>query len=566
MPANNFWFRSLLVSPLGVAASLLVRLPALAGTVPAPAPVVPLSQIASADSSSLTAQVTSVSQLSDVQPTDWAFQALQSLVERYGCIAGYPNGTFRGNRAMTRYEFAAGLNACLDKMNELIQAGDNQVRQEDLAAIQKLEDEFGPELAALRGRVDSLEARTAKLEAQQFSTTTKLTGEVIFGPADASSINGNNNQAVFQSRVRLSFNTSFTGKDLLVTRLLYSNAPLFGINAPGTGSVTGEGRLTYQEGVTPVTVDWLAYYLPLGKKAQLFLSATGSFHADYVITTANPYNDGYTGGNGSLSFWAADNSIYFIGGGTGAAFTYNFSKVIGLNLGYLAGDNTSSAAVPGNTPGIPSVTSHGNGLFNGAYSGLAQLSFQPDHGNLKIALIYMNAYATPGSSIFNAGITGDATGLVGTTLANFPGSGTVGVSTGTQTNSYALSASYQFTPHFVVSAWGDYTNARIAHPAALGLTHGTGDIWAYALSLAFPDALVKGNLAGFIVGAEPYLANSKSIIPGAGNKVPIHIEGYYKFQVNDFISVTPGIIYLVHPDQTSGPGAVIGVLRTTFTF
>lgn len=41
------------------------------------------------------AQVTSVSQLSDVQPTDWVFQALQSLVERYGCIAGYPDGTFR---------------------------------------------------------------------------------------------------------------------------------------------------------------------------------------------------------------------------------------------------------------------------------------------------------------------------------------------------------------------------------------------------------------------------------------------------------------------------------------
>ncbi|MBD1842973.1 hypothetical protein H6F89_06020, partial [Cyanobacteria bacterium FACHB-63] len=36
-------------------------------------------------------QVTSVSQLSDVRPTDWAFQALQSLVERYGCIAGYPD-------------------------------------------------------------------------------------------------------------------------------------------------------------------------------------------------------------------------------------------------------------------------------------------------------------------------------------------------------------------------------------------------------------------------------------------------------------------------------------------
>lgn len=53
-------------------------------------------------------QVTSVSQFSDVQPTDWALLALQSLVERYGCIAGYPNSIYRGNRAITRYKFAAG--------------------------------------------------------------------------------------------------------------------------------------------------------------------------------------------------------------------------------------------------------------------------------------------------------------------------------------------------------------------------------------------------------------------------------------------------------------------------
>jgi hypothetical protein len=60
------------------------------------------------------ARVTSVNQLSDVQPTDWAFQALQSLVERYGCLAGYPDGTFQGNRAMTRFEFAAALNSWVD--------------------------------------------------------------------------------------------------------------------------------------------------------------------------------------------------------------------------------------------------------------------------------------------------------------------------------------------------------------------------------------------------------------------------------------------------------------------
>ncbi len=47
--------------------------------------------------------VTSVSQLSDVKPTDWAFTALQSLVERYGCIAGYPDSTFRGRQATTPF-------------------------------------------------------------------------------------------------------------------------------------------------------------------------------------------------------------------------------------------------------------------------------------------------------------------------------------------------------------------------------------------------------------------------------------------------------------------------------
>ncbi len=131
-------------------------------------------------------QVTSVSQLSDVQPTDWAFQALQSLVERYGCIAGYPDRTYRGNRAISRYEFAAGLNACMDRVNELIAAAtEDLATKEDLATLQRLQEEFAAELATLRGRVDALEVRTATLQEQQFSTTTKLVGEVAFALSDS---------------------------------------------------------------------------------------------------------------------------------------------------------------------------------------------------------------------------------------------------------------------------------------------------------------------------------------------------------------------------------------------
>jgi hypothetical protein len=63
-------------------------------------------------------QVTSITQFSDVKPTDWAYQALSNLVDRYGCVAGYPNGTFKGGQAMTRFEAAALLNACLDRVTE----------------------------------------------------------------------------------------------------------------------------------------------------------------------------------------------------------------------------------------------------------------------------------------------------------------------------------------------------------------------------------------------------------------------------------------------------------------
>ena len=78
-----------------------------------------VSDYAATSASSSREQVTSITQFSDVYPTDWAYQALSNLIERYGCVAGYPNGTYRGNRAMTRFEAAALLNACLDRVTEV---------------------------------------------------------------------------------------------------------------------------------------------------------------------------------------------------------------------------------------------------------------------------------------------------------------------------------------------------------------------------------------------------------------------------------------------------------------
>jgi hypothetical protein len=70
------------------------------------------------------AQVTSVSQLSDVQPTEWSYQAISNLISRYGCVAGYPNGTFKPGQAASRAELAALVNACIDRISEYQSAED----------------------------------------------------------------------------------------------------------------------------------------------------------------------------------------------------------------------------------------------------------------------------------------------------------------------------------------------------------------------------------------------------------------------------------------------------------
>jgi hypothetical protein len=546
------FLKAIVAVPAALGAATFIAGSALAQELPSAAsPTDSLNQINKYGSEGVAdqGQVTSVSQLSDVQPTDWAFQALQSLVERYGCIAGYPNRTYRGNRAMTRYEFAAGLNACMDRVNELIaSATADLVKKEDLNALKKLQEDFAAELATLRGRVDSLEARTKTLEAQQFSTTTKLAGEVIFQLAAAGTTEGsnNNNQTQFLNRVRLQLNTSTNGKDLLVTRLASGNSGFFS----GTqGPLTGEGRLTTQLSTgNNVAVDWLAYYFPVGKKLNFYVAAVGGLHVDYVAGTANPFIEDFGGGSGGLTFFSQSNSIYNIGGGSGVGITYKPNKSLAFNAGYLAGGQGNSAASPVDK----------NGLFNGSYAALFQVTGTPQKlgGKLQVAGTFVQGYHATGDNIFNA--YGSA--AVGTELANNGGFG--GLPVPASTTSGGVSISYKFTPKFVTSIWGSYTNADYKQAAVAD-----GEIWSYALALAFPDLGAKGNLGGIVVGAQPYLANAGELVAGSENRVPLQVEAFYKLQLNNYISVTPGIVYITNQGQSSTNGdVVIGTVRTTFKF
>jgi hypothetical protein len=535
-------------------------------------------------------QVTSVSQLSDVQPTDWAYQALQSLVERYGCIAGYPNGTFRGNRAATRYELAAALNACLDQIS------DRFATKEDLEAVKALQEEFKAELATLKGRVDSLEARAAVLEAQQFSTTTKLVGEAIFQgtiaggqapfirnpvPGPRPSVGDN---FTFNYRATLNFLTSFTGKDLLITSLQQGNYPQNVNVSTATGTFAGllGPQVAQANGDNNAMALFnLQYRFPvLNDKGTVYAVAVGGELSDFV-DTLNPNFD--SDGQGALSAFGLRNPIYrqinnFQGSqftGTGFGFNYAFNDKLSLGVGYLAVGSSAADSVSGlgNTP----LIGPGAGLFGGDYGAIAQLTFKPTK-SLGLGLTYVRSYTQAPPNVGFGGITGTA-------LANNPfaggsltiGSDTFSLRSPTSAHSVGGQFSWEVSPRFALSGWVGATFANSeASVNSINLNTNTvtnlfpdgadATILNFALAASFPDLFGKGNMGGIILGAEPSVVSSS--VPGTSNPdFPFHIEALYRFRVNDYISITPGVIALINPEGNSGNDPIIiGTIRTTFSF
>jgi Carbohydrate-selective porin, OprB family/S-layer homology domain len=547
---KRFW-NLFKVSPVVLAATFFVANSALAAEVNEQ--VTNVGELSEAQESNEMSQVTSVSQFSDVQPTDWAFQALQSLVERYGCIAGYPNSTYRGNRALTRYEFAAGLNACLDRVNELIAtATADLVSKQDLATLQRLQEEYSAELATLRGRVDGLEARTSELEANQFSTTTKLVGEAIFAVSDVfgdsrAARGGDptqdlNYNTTFSDRVRLKLLSSFTGTDQLETRLNAGNiVSNRGNDGLGTGTGTNMSRLSF-DGDTgnEVSIDKLNYAFNLTDAVRVKVDATGA----ELYENINNFNPDFaSSGKGALSRYGRFSPIYRQGqGGSGVTVTFNPKGAISLSGAYLA-----------RTANDPTLN---NGLFDGDNAIFGQISFQPTKA-FNIGLTYARTYQTDGAAnnLFQG---------TGSIFANTP----FGANTRTESNNYGVQATFQFSPQLAISGWGGYTTAD----ARTGINAGAdADIWYWAGALALKDFGGEGNVLGVIFGQPPKVTGG-SIKTVAGNttfddSTSYHLEGLYKYKISDNIQVTPGLLVIFNPEHNDANDTeYVGTLRTTFSF
>ncbi len=473
-------------------------------------------------------QVTNVNQLRDVSPADWAYEALRSLVDRYGCIAGFPNQTYRGNQALSRYEFAAGLNSCLNQIERLVASSEAVVR-EDIDTISRLTQEFEAELATLSGRVDDIESRTAFLEDNQFSTTTKLKGEVIFAIADTfgdgEGVDGDPTQTTFSDQVRLNFDSSFTGKDRLRTRLRAGNVARLdqatGFDATRLGFDFNNGN--------NIVVDDLYYRFPLldGKvKATVGTSSLGVhniFDLNNPILTSN--------GTGALSRFIRRNPILFQGiqgAGVGLSTKFGPAKITGHYLADDAADSTS-----------------GEGLFNGSFSTGAQASLSPTD-DLDLSLTYVYEYQTSDEVNLTGGTSSD--------LAQAP-FGAVD----TRAHQFGLGANYGLGDRFLLSATGALS---LASDAA-----GNNDATLYtaALTASLLDIGKEGAVFSVAGGVPPNLTENDG---GAEDEdTTFLIEAQYKYPINKNVIITPGAFVVINPEGNSDNDTqVVGVLRTTFKF
>ncbi|MEM7590145.1 MAG: iron uptake porin [Cyanobacteria bacterium P01_A01_bin.83] len=531
-------------------------------------------------------QITNVNSLRDIAPTDWAYSALRTLVERYGCITGFPDQTYRGNRALSRYEFAAGLNSCLNQIERLI-ANNENVTSEDLLKLQRLQQDFAEELKTFGSRIDNLESRTAEVEDNQFSTTTKLSGEVIFsltGVTGGDPDFEDDSEIIFNDRVRLNLNTSFFGSDLLITGLQAQN---FDGELDGSGSTqgtlfpndafwtSGSAKLSFEpqfprftpkdvsieKGGNSVELYKLLYIMPGPDKLTLF--AGPAAEVSDAFPAIIPFADE---GQGAVSRFASLNPVLRISGGTSqvglasaAGFIWEISEKVNLRALY--------ASVSAPVAIEEDVNVLGAGLSDGSVVAATQLTLNPVD-TVDVGLNY--AYSYHELSILATGL-----GRFSTTPLNIPeqtvnadGSlnldGVLDTSIGI--HSVGTSVNWNVLPQVSLTAYGAYffVNSRTGVDAS-------SEFLSWMTGIQFKNLLREGNTAGLIFGQPLNRVDAggaaELIEPDVDRAIPYHLEAFFNYKINNNLSITPGGFILFNPEgDKNNDTTAVGVLRTTFSF
>ncbi|HSM84289.1 MAG TPA: iron uptake porin, partial [Nodosilinea sp.] len=517
------------------------------------------------------AQVTRVTDFTDVLPSDWAFQALSNLVENYGCIEGYPDSTFRGQRPLTRFEFAAGLNACLDVVATASVAG---ISEEELAALRRLQEEFAAELLTLGSRADLLEAETAELAAQQFATMTKLRGQVFanlgggfsggnvlaetglrgMGGAPATRTITGNPSVNVGNYLWLNLDTSFSGADRLKLQLVTGSGTAAGNFFASAGLFNTFGTpIQFQTGV-PAGRDYsifireLSYAFPVGKNITIDVGPRINWYSyfdnnryTFFLTGANSFNS-----SGSTQVNAVDR-------GTGAIAVWNVADWLDLRVGYLA-ENTEFIG-GAKAPGDPS-----RGLFGGTSTLTGQIGLRP-FDNLNLRFLYTRSNLMPDSS-------GRIGGAFGEPIYGLADDGFGGGLTNAPADTFLVNVDW--TPLPWLGLFGRYSYGSVDLTSAVTRAALGGiDAQAFQVGLAFPNLFKEGAQAtvSYLV---PFsvVSGRQFLVSGGGNGGrQQELEFVYRYPLNRNIALMPSVYWIMEPNNFStNPDIVIFNMQAQLVF
>ena len=463
-------------------------------------------------------QATSVTQFTDVKPGDWAYQALGNLIEKYGCISGMTDSKFAGGQTLTRFEAAALLNSCLERVTE------------NTDELQRLATDFAKELTVIRGQVAKLEKKVGSVESQQFSTTTKLKGEVSFVLAGLdggrTTTSGNIGNAAFNYDLRLSFDTSFTGKDLLKTRIRSGN-----FASTPFGSSSSLLKLDKSETyANTMTLDRLYYRFPgLTKGVNLTVGAQVRNTEMAWVPTAYKSD--------ILDFFANAGAPGVYNKATGSGFGVEWAQQVKKGKGGFVA-NLNYVAQNGNDP------TKGQFDEDGGLNTLAQVGYRaPQYG---IAFGYR--YGTEGTRVRNLNALAGASGALAANQTS---------------NNYAINAYWQPKKSGIIpSVSGAYGWNEVSLSNGRTTPSGATNTTTWMAGLQWSDVIAKGNAAGVAIG-QP--GNAASL---ADDRKAVLAEVFYRHKLSDNVTVTPSLFYVSNNQglKNNVTDYYGGVVQTTFRF
>jgi hypothetical protein len=413
-----------------------------------------------------------------------------------------------------------------------------------------------------------------KLQAQQFSTTTKLKGEasMILGgiPGYTSyTAPGQNKRAqgstTFNYDLRLNFDTSYTGQDLLRTRLRTGN-----FSALPFGSSSQPFKLDKAESYNNVVyLDRLYYQFPVGKDKSIKLTVGALVRNTEMAWLPTAYKSDVLDAFTTIGTTGTYNKA--TGQGVGFQWKQKVEKGKGaflVNTNYVVSGNNCLGTAPGScTTSTAGVTNTSNVGASGADSNYGVF-------NEKSGLNWLSqiGYAAPN---WGAAV-GYRYGTAATNMRDGNGVSAASLISGMSSSSIAINAYWQ--P--IKTGWFPSISAGYGYNWISGGTITTAntntvprDSASWFAGFQWDNAFIKGNAAGIAFG-QPSFSNTPA------QSDPWLVEWFYRFQVSDNISITPTLFYgsgISTTRSSSGGGSgnaangttfsgLGGVIQTTFKF